>query len=47
MKTIKYDKHSKDFAAYLDDILIGFFGSYYAAEIALDAHVYESLKGAN
>ena len=45
-KRIEYDRATRDFAAYLDDELIGFFPSYHAAEVALDELVYETLRRA-
>jgi len=46
-RTIRYDRETRDFAAYVDDVLIGFFGSYLAAELACDAYVFDTLtKGA-
>jgi len=44
-KRIQYDRQTRDFAAYVDDILIGFYGSYLAADLACDAYVYETLGG--
>ena len=42
-RTIRYDRATRDFAAYVEDVLIGFFGSYHAAELACDAYVYDTL----
>jgi hypothetical protein len=46
MKTISYDRQTKDFRAMVDDVLIGFFGSYLEAERACDDYVYETLRRA-
>jgi hypothetical protein len=35
-KSIQYDRTTKDYAAYLDGQLIGFYSSHHAAEVALD-----------
>lgn len=43
MKRIEYDRATRDYAAYLDGEFIGYFGSYHAAEVALDKLVYEAL----
>jgi hypothetical protein len=40
-KEIVYDRTTKDFAAYLDSELVGFYRTYHDAEIALDALVVE------
>jgi hypothetical protein len=45
-KEIVYDRITKDFAAYLNGDLIGFYATYKAAEEALDRVVYKALKGA-
>jgi hypothetical protein len=45
-REIKYDRVTKDFAAYLDGRLIGYFSSYHAAEVALDELVYDELAAA-
>lgn len=45
-RTIQYDRITKDFAAYVDGVLIGFFASYHAAELACDEYVYETLRRA-
>lgn len=45
-KTIKYDRLTKDFAAYVDGILIGYYPSYLAAENACNAYAYETLRRA-
>lgn len=42
-KRIQYDRQSKDFAAYLNEELIGYFGSYHAAEVEIDRLVFEAL----
>ena len=42
-KSIQYDRASKDFKAELDGQLIGFFGSYHAAEVELNRVAYERL----
>ena len=38
-KYIGYDRLTKDYAAYLDGEVIGFYATYHEAEVALDAHV--------
>jgi hypothetical protein len=43
-REIKYDRLTRDFAGYIDGILIGFYRSYHDAEIALDAYVFETLQ---
>ena len=43
-KTISYDRTSKDFRAELDGELIGYFGSYHAAEVELDRLAAEQLS---
>jgi hypothetical protein len=45
-REIKYDRLSKDFAGYINGILIGFYRSYHDAEVALDAYVFEALVAA-
>jgi len=35
-KRIQYDRNTRDFAAYLNDEIIGYFGSYHEAEVELD-----------
>ena len=42
-RTISYDRTTRDFRAEVDGILIGFFGSYHAAEVACDAYVFDTL----
>jgi len=42
-KSIAYDRASKDYKATLDGNLIGYFGSYHAAEEALDDVAYDML----
>ncbi len=42
-RTIRYDRATRDFRAEVDGILIGFYGSYLAAELACDAYVYDTL----
>jgi hypothetical protein len=42
-KEIKYDNITKDFAAYLNGSLVGFYPDYQSAEQALDALVYKAL----
>ena len=42
-RTISYDRATRDFRAEVDGILIGFYGSYHAAEVACDEYVYQSL----
>lgn len=43
-REIKYDRATRDFAGYIDGILIGFYRSYHDAEVALDAYAFENLK---
>lgn len=45
-KEIKYDRETRDFAAYLDGEIIGFFRSYHDAEAELDRLVSELIAGA-
>lgn len=40
-KEIVYDRETKDFAAYLDGELIGFYPTYHEAEVMLDQLVFE------
>lgn len=40
-KSIRYDRETRDYAAYLDDRLIGFFANYHAAEVELDRVAHE------
>jgi hypothetical protein len=42
-RSIRYDRATRDFAAYVEDVLIGFYGSYHAAEVACDAYVFNTL----
>jgi len=42
-RTIRYDRDTRDFAAYVDDVLIGFFSTYHTAELACDAYVFDTL----
>lgn len=42
-KQIAYDRQSKDFAAFLDNELIGYFPSYLAAENALNEQAHQLL----
>jgi len=42
-RNIRYDRATRDFAAYVDGILIGFFGSFHAAEVACDQYVFDTL----
>jgi len=42
-RTIRYDRATRDFRAEVDGILIGFFGSYHAAEVACDQYCYDEL----
>lgn len=35
-KEIRYDRASRDYAAYLGGELVGYFGSYHEAEVELD-----------
>ena len=45
-REIKYDRLTKDFAAYVDGVLIGFYGSYHAAEVACDQYTFAELTHA-
>lgn len=40
-KRISYDRETRDYAAMYDGELIGFYPSYHAAEVALDAYALE------
>lgn len=42
-KSISYDRDAREFRATLDGNFIGYFGSYHAAEIALDQVAYDLL----
>lgn len=42
-KNIRYDRATRDYAAYLDDRLIGFFANHHAAEVELDRVAHELL----
>jgi len=44
-RSIRYDRETRDFAAYVDGILIGFYPNYHAAEVACDAYVFEAMQG--
>jgi hypothetical protein len=46
-RSIRYDRATRDFAAYVEGVLIGFFGSYHAAEVACNEFVYEALTHTN
>lgn len=43
-KSIRYDRSTRDYRAEYEGQLVGFYGSYHAAEVALDAFVYELLS---
>jgi hypothetical protein len=43
-KEIKFDRMTKDFAAYVDGVLIGFYRSTTEAQVACDTYVRESLS---
>lgn len=43
-KAIIYDRETRDFAAYFDGELIGFFASYLAAECALNDHALSLIQ---
>lgn len=43
-KEIVYDRETRDYAMYLDGELIGFAGTYHAAEVALDQLVFTLLS---
>jgi hypothetical protein len=43
MKEIKYDRTTRDFACYVDGVLIGFAKSYHDGEVLCDQYVYEEL----
>ena len=45
-RSIRYDRETRDFAAYVDGVLIGFYPNYHAAEVACDAYVFETLRRA-
>lgn len=42
-KTIIFDRETRDFAAYLDDVLVGFFRTRLEAEVALNNAAYARL----
>ena len=42
-KRIQFDRQTRDFAAYLDGVYIGSFGSHQEAQSALDAAAFEEL----
>lgn len=42
-REIVFDRESRDFAAYADGNLIGFYPNHHAAEVALDQHIYDLL----
>jgi len=42
-RTIRYDRDHREFAAYVEGVLIGFYGSYHAAEVACDEYVFDTL----
>lgn len=43
VKEIVYDRITRDYLATLDGEVVGYYSSYHAAEVALDALVYELL----
>lgn len=43
LKSITFDRSSRDFRAEYDGVLVGFYATYHAAETALDAFVYDLL----
>lgn len=43
-KEIVYDRATRDYAMYVDDLLIGFASTYHAAEVELDQYVYDLLE---
>jgi hypothetical protein len=45
-KLIRYDRETKDFAAYLNGEYIGSFATRGAAEVELDRLAYEQLRRA-
>lgn len=45
-KEIRYDRKSRDYAAYLNGELVGFYGSYHEAEVALDYLASDLLRQA-
>jgi hypothetical protein len=40
---IRYDRQTRDYAAYVDGVLIGFYGSYHAAEVACNQYTFAAL----
>lgn len=40
---IQYDRETRDYAAYVGDVLIGFFSTYHSAEIACDEYIHDLL----
>jgi len=45
VKRIEYDVETQDYAAYLNDTLVGFFNRKYEAELALDELIIKRMKG--
>lgn len=45
-KRITFDRLTKDFAAYVDGVLIGYYRSHAEAEAAVNAYAYETLRRA-
>ena len=46
MKTITFDRLTKDYAAYLDGQLVGYFRTHRAAQAELDRLAFEALRRA-
>jgi len=44
MKRIEYDVETQDYAAYLNDTLVGFFNRKYDANLALDELIIKRMK---
>lgn len=45
-REIRYDRETRDFAMYLDGVLVGFAATYFHAELRLDEIVYSRLQAA-
>lgn len=45
-KTIAYNRETRDFAAYVDGILIGYYRTHLEAENACNDYTFETLRRA-
>jgi hypothetical protein len=45
-RRINYDRATRDFACYVDDILIGFAANYHEAELLCDRYIFDTLAAA-